>query len=88
MAFVEDQTSADSIPGIWTTQYCAAIGRKPQMLINGDCTAKLARDEILVPMIEQELNGMEMGVEAEEQSRDFAHLAEVLRELYIEDYET
>ena len=55
------------------------------MLINGECTARLDRDEILVRQIQQELNGIGMEEAALEQSRDFGHLARVLREQYIED---
>ena len=84
-AFVEDQTSADIIPGMWTFHYCAAIQRTPQALINGECTAWLESDEVLVRSMEQELNEVGMEEAAEEQSRDFDHLARVLREHYIED---
>ena len=85
LAFIEEQTSCDRMPNLWGYQYCTAIGNAPQMLINGECTARLDRDEILVRQIEQELNEIGMEEAALEQSRDFDHLARVLREQYIED---
>lgn len=85
LAFIEEQTSYDRMPNLWGYQYCRAIGSTPQMLINGECTARLDRDEILVRQIQQELNGIGMEEAALEQSRDFGHLARVLREQYIED---
>ena len=87
LRFIEEQTSVDNLPGLWTLQYCLAIVKTPQMLIDGQLTALLASDEILVRKYEQELKdkGAVKKEEAEEQSIDFNHIASVLRERYIED---
>lgn len=85
IAFVEEQTSTDTTPDAWTRNYCSAIGRTPEMLINGECTARLEIEEILARKIEQQLTDVGLEEEAEEQSREFDHLAKMLRERYIDD---
>ncbi|KAL8793066.1 MAG: hypothetical protein Q9195_004378 [Heterodermia aff. obscurata] len=85
LAFVEEQTSTEFVPDLWTSQYLRAIESAPQMLINGECTAQLERDEILVRQVQQELTENGREEEAEAQASDFDHLARVLRERYIED---
>ena len=85
IAFVEEQTNTDTIPDAWTMKYCGFIGRTPEMLINGECTARLEIEETLTRRIEQELIDVGLDDEAEEQLREFDRLAKVLRERYIED---
>ena len=85
IAFVEEQTSTDTTPDSWTIKYCKAIRSTPQMLINGECTARLESDTILARTVEQDLDRVGMEDVAVEQSREFDRLAKVLRERYIED---